>query len=142
MLRLWREGEGMTTFPHEDAKKYIEWNWPHFNPREFACKCCGHINFTKQSVDAWDKIQEFREIVKVPVVINSAYRCKAHNANVGGSPKSMHLEGMAFDIRITPRLPRHIINDAARKVGFTGFGNYNTFVHVDTGRARSWDKTI
>ena len=132
------ERQKMSKFPHTEAKKYIEWVWPRFNPREFACKCCGNILFTKESADAWDKIQAFRDIVKVPVIINSAYRCKKHNANVGGAPNSYHLKGVAFDIPITDRLPRHVIHAAARKAGFKGFGDYKTFVHIDTGRERSW----
>ena len=131
----------MSVFPHEEAKKYIEWNWPHFAPYEFACnrkKCCGNILFTQDTVKAWDAIQAMRDDLKVPISINSAYRCKVHNANVGGAKNSMHLQGIAFDIPITEWLPRHKIHEAARKAGFTGFGDYKTFVHVDMGKARSW----
>lgn len=128
----------MTKFHYDEAKKYIEWVWPHFNPREFACKCCGEVLFTKESVSAWDAIQEFRSIVKQPVIINSAYRCENHNKAVGGAENSQHLKGIAFDIRITPRLQRHTIHSAAKKAGFKGFGDYDTFVHIDTGKPRSW----
>lgn len=128
----------MTVIPHDEAKKYIDWQWPHFHPREFACRCCGNIIFTSDSVKAWDKLQEFRTIAKHPVIINSPYRCEKHNAAVGGSKNSLHMQGIAFDIRITERMPRHLIHSAARKAGFTGFGDYRTFVHIDTGRARTW----
>jgi uncharacterized protein YcbK (DUF882 family) len=128
----------MTKFLQSEAKKYIDWSWPDFSPKEFACKCCGELLFTKESVAAWDAIQEFRSTVKTPVIINSAYRCESHNTSVGGAKESQHLKGIAFDIRITPELPRHVIHSSAKKAGFKGFGDYDTFVHIDTGRARSW----
>lgn len=128
----------MTEIHHSEAKKFIEWQWPHFSPKEFACKCCGNILFTKEAVSAWDKIQDFRAEVKVPVIINSAYRCKDHNKAIGGVKNSMHLRGAAFDVKITDALPRHKIHKAAREAGFTGFGDYKTFVHIDTGKPRSW----
>jgi len=122
----------MSVINYKDAKTCIEWTWPHFNPKEFACKCCGADLFTKESVKAWDAIQAFRDEVKQPVIINSAYRCEVHNKAVGGAKHSRHLEGIAFDVKITPRLPRHVIHGAARKAGFHGIGDYNTFVHIDT----------
>lgn len=128
----------MTSFPYSESNKYIQWSWKNFEPLEFACKCCGHIKFDKNVVDAWDKLQTFRKLVDAPVVINSAYRCPVHNKAVGGAKSSYHLKGVAFDIRITSSLPRHVIHEQARKAGFTGFGDYKTFVHIDTGRKRSW----
>lgn len=128
----------MSEVPHDEIQKYTHWNWPHFKPSEFACKCCGNVLFTKESVAAWDKLQAMRDDVKQPIQITSAYRCKNHNAKVKGVKGSKHLQGIAFDIRITERMPRHLIHSAARKAGFTGFGDYKTFVHIDTGRARTW----
>lgn len=129
----------MTVFPASKIKEYVDWQWPHFNPKEFACKCCGNLLVTKESADAWDKIEEFRKVVKVPVIINSAYRCEKHNEEIGGAKNSNHLKGIAFDVRITDRLSRKSIYDAAEKVGFKGFGDYKNFVHVDTGKARKWN---
>lgn len=112
------------------------WRWPNFRPEEIACKGDGSITI---DFDALDKLQAFRNIVGVPVIVNSAYRSPSYNKRVGGAPKSQHLHGKAFDIQISKNLTREKIHGAAKKAGFTGFGDYNTFVHIDTGNARYWD---
>lgn len=75
-----------------------------------------------------------------PLTINCAYRSPAYNASVGGVGKSLHMTGQAFDIsmRSNPFTREQFIN-TARSVGFAGFGFYNTFIHIDTGRPRTWN---
>jgi zinc D-Ala-D-Ala carboxypeptidase len=112
------------------------WRWPNFKPREIACRGTGEIML---DFDALDKLQDFRITVGVPFTPNSAYRSISHNKAVGGSPKSMHLYGRAFDIPIKAGLTREKIKRAAAEVGFTGIGDYANFVHIDTGTPRYWD---
>lgn len=112
------------------------WVWKNFTPKEIACKGNGSIML---DFDAMDALQKFRDIVGVPVVINSAYRSISYNKRVGGAPKSQHPKGRAFDIQITDKLSREAIHEAAAKAGFTGTGDYNTFVHIDIGPKRYWD---
>jgi zinc D-Ala-D-Ala carboxypeptidase len=116
--------------------KIKDWHWPSFSPKEIACKGDGMILIDEHSMDC---LQMFRDMVGVPVILNSAYRSPEYNKQIGGAPKSQHLFGKAFDVRITDKLPRERIHEAAMKCGFTGFGDYNTFVHIDTGPIRSWD---
>lgn len=113
------------------------WIWPSFTPKEIACKGTGLIYIDKPSMD---KLQKFRDLVGVPVIVNSGYRSEQHNKAVGGAVNSFHRKGKAFDIRITPSLPRSVIHEAAIKVGFMGFGDYDSFVHIDTGSPRYWDE--
>lgn len=112
-----------------------EWRWPNFTPKEIACKSTGEIVVDE---DALDKLQALRDNMGVPLVINSAYRSPSHNKAVGGGKNSMHLTGKAFDIRLTDKFDKMDLLTAARDVGFTGFGFYSTFLHVDTGRSRWW----
>lgn len=121
------------------------WRWVHFTPREIACKqvskngdcgCGGEILI---DVDALNKLDKMRYLISAPFSPNSAYRCEVHNKNVGGAPKSMHRLGRAFDIPIKGKMTREVIKEVAKQVGFTGIGDYNTFVHVDTGRERYFD---
>lgn len=115
-----------------------DWHWPNFTPKEIACKGTGLILVDPYSMDC---LQFFRKIVGVPVIINSAYRSEAHNKAVGGAKNSQHRLGKAFDIRITDSLPREKIHRAAKAAGFNGFGNYNTFVHIDTRDSHAyWDE--
>lgn len=113
-----------------------KWRWPNFTPKEISCKGDGLIVIDE---NALDKLQAMRLELGIPLVINSAYRSEAYNKSVGGAPKSQHLQGRAFDIRITDALSREEIKYHAKEAGFTGIGDYNTFVHVDTGPTRYWD---
>lgn len=121
---------------HKDVQPH-EWNWPSFTPAEIACKGTGEILIHAPSLD---KLQMMRTALGVPFSPNSAYRSEAYNAKVGGAKNSMHRKGQAFDIPIKPGMSREDIHRAAKAAGFTGFGDYNTFVHIDTGAPRYWDK--
>lgn len=112
------------------------WRWKSFKPQEIACKGDGSIII---DYDAMDKLQAFRDLARTPVIINSAYRSPSYNKRVGGAPKSQHLHGKAFDIQISKTLTRAKVHRLAKQVGFTGFGDYNSFVHIDTGNPRYWD---
>jgi len=72
-----------------------------------------------------------------PLIILSAYRTAYHNALVGGAPLSRHLYADACDISVIG-LDKLALEKTARKEGFTGFGYYRTFLHIDLGRPRSW----
>ena len=77
--------------------------------------------------------------------IISGYRSPATNAMLkrtggGGVAKhSLHMEGRAIDVRITG-LDSARLRDAALNLGMGGVGFYpiEDFVHLDTGRVRSW----
>lgn len=117
--------------------KVKNWRWRYFSPQEIACKGTGLILIDE---DALDKLDRFRDTIGVPFAPNSAYRSEAHNAKIGGAKNSMHRKGKAFDIPIKTGMDRETIHNVAKQCGFTGFGDYNTFVHIDTGRFRYWDK--
>jgi len=54
---------------------------------------------------------------------------------VGGAPLSQHLR-LAADISLVGHDKRALLL-ACRRAGFTSFGFYNTFLHIDLGRPRS-----
>lgn len=81
-----------------------------------------------------------------PIIINSAYRTVSHNKKVGGSPKSMHLEGRALDIQppegTTVTAFYNELRHNADWIGIRGLGKYKTFVHVDIRNVKelvTWD---
>jgi hypothetical protein len=113
------------------------WHYRWFTPRELASKGDGSLLVDH---DAISKLERMREILGKPLIITSAYRDPLHNARVGGAPMSMHRFGRAFDIASQGRV-RQELYQAAVEAGFTGFGFYNTFLHVDTGRKRQWGKS-
>ncbi len=106
----------------------------YVKPEEFACSCC---NENKINLYFVDRLNEARKRAGVPFVINSGYRCKAHNAAVGGVPAtadsrgSSHLHGVAADIRADNSPARWQILDSLMEEGFTRFGIGKDFLHVD-----------
>lgn len=113
-----------------------KWPFKWFQPHELACKGTGELLV---DFDAVSRLDWLRHTLGRPVIITSAYRSALHNARVGGAPKSMHKQGRAFDIVLAGHNRSDLVSQA-KQAGFTGFGYYNTFLHVDTGRARRWGK--
>jgi uncharacterized protein YcbK (DUF882 family) len=76
--------------------------------------------------------------------IISGYRSPASNAMLaassdGVSPRSLHMEGKAIDLRLVGA-PLARLRDLALAKGAGGVGYYpgSDFVHLDVGRVRSW----
>jgi uncharacterized protein YcbK (DUF882 family) len=75
----------------------------------------------------------------------SGYRSAATNSTLrntrgGGVAKhSLHMDGKAIDVRL-PGVPLADLRDAALslRLGGVGFYPHEQFVHVDTGRVRTW----
>ena len=120
----------------------------NFNLEEFECKCgCKMPEFVKKNViELADNLQVLRDVVGRLDPTNG-YRCKDHNADVGGSVNSQHLKGKAADIKssdIKPKDMAAIVDDLMKSESFKlgGIGIYNTFTHVDIRGVRArWSKT-
>ena len=76
--------------------------------------------------------------------IISGYRSPATNAMLaantdGVSSNSLHMEGRAIDVRLVG-LPSIALRDLAlaRQTGGVGYYPVSDFIHLDTGRVRSW----
>ncbi len=120
----------------------------NFSREEFACQgvgCCGHsAPISSKLVDA---VQKLRNIVGMPLRINSGFRCKTHNAKVGGVIDSPHCKGIAADVA-TPRGMTDVefYNIACNIEEFKngGVGIYDGRIHVDVRDADKggvrWDK--
>lgn len=111
----------------------------NFSKSEFACRCCGVCDIDPDLVIA---LQELRNIVGHAIFVNSGYRCEKHNAEVGGSPRSQHMEGTAADIRCNEvsfnALYRYVTQIKAFLNGGIGLYPDKGFIHVDIGPKRSW----
>ena len=62
-----------------------------------------------------------------------------HEVSSGVASKSLHMQGMAIDIRV-PGRPLTSLHAAALEMRAGGVGYYpkSNFVHVDVGRVRRW----
>lgn len=127
--------EQPTVFAHCNDIPPAAWRWQNFRPAEIACRGDGSIRLVPAALD---RLQALRGAVDRPLRINSAYRSPLHNARVGGAPKSRHKIGDAFDISLNNIPDRDALRRAAEAVGFSGFGLYRTFLHVDCGPSRTW----
>ena len=124
------------TFRHFRDVPDSLWRWRNFSPAEIACRGTGQL---KLHPEALDKLQSLRDRLGKPLIIRSAYRSPGHNRNVGGAPRSKHMDGTAFDIAMSNHDPA-AFEAEAREVGFLGFGFYprSGFMHIDLGPARQW----
>lgn len=81
---------------------------------------------------------------KQPFHVISGYRSPATNAKLaaasgGVAKRSLHMLGQAIDIRMPGRPLQHLHRAAlSMQAGGVGYYARSDFVHIDTGRVRSW----
>lgn len=120
-------------------------SWRYFTESEFACRCCGESKMDPTFVAMLD---ELRHRLGQPVVINSGYRCPAHNQRVSSTgPNGPHTTGKAADLRLTGAPAWRAIKIACN-LGFAGIGvqqkgaHASRFLHLDIldgpGRPALW----
>ncbi len=118
------------------------WPWRYFSPVELASAGSAAKGDTWLLVDIHTAtcLDALRGALGHSLTVTNVYRSPGHNANVGGADQSQHLLGRAADI------PRSSIRNEAQfidlgyRIGFRGFGFYDTFIHIDTGDQRWWDQ--
>ena len=103
----------------------------NFKSTEFDCHGSGCCSSTKVDEKLVEYLQKIRDHFGKSVNINSGYRCKTHNAAVGGASASNHMDGEAADIRISGVTPLEVAQ-YAEHIGMLGIGVYSWGVHVDT----------
>jgi len=121
----------------------------NFSLSEFECKCgCVMPELVRKNIEELaGNLQVLREATG-RLNITNAYRCKEHNAAVGGVRNSQHLFGKAADVKSNTLNPSEVasivdglMEDGRFKIG--GIGIYNTFTHVDIrGNKARWNKKI
>lgn len=125
----------------------------HFKIAEFACK--DGTPYPPEWIDdrlkpLIEQLEIIREKIGHPLIITSGYRTPVYNRKVAGVRGSLHIEGLAADIKCT-KMPPHrvhkIISDLIDegKIMDGGLGKYKTFTHYDIrtliGRRRArWGK--
>ena len=108
----------------------------HFIIEEFLCPCCGR-GVEEMSEGLLYMLDTARDIAGIPFIINSGFRCTKHNKEVGGSPASSHLEGVAVDIKADNSKKRYLIVKALMQAGFHRIGIGKNFVHADIDPAKT-----
>jgi len=115
----------------------------HFARSEFACQCdnCPQSEDPTVDVTLINILEELRRHFNTPITVTSGVRCKSHNASVGGSVFSKHLEGKAADVLLKGVTPDRVYAYLfERYPGSYGFGKYETFTHIDSRRLKArWE---
>ena len=121
----------------------------YFARAECHCKCGGRYCNGYPAVMSEETMRladEIRRRAGVPLNVNSALRCKRHNAEVGGVWNSLHLTGQAIDLapiggnNSTTRMQEIAEQVQVEKMpGRGGLGRYDWGVHVDNGKYSRWN---
>lgn len=118
---------------------------PHFNAREFRCKCGKEHDF--QIAD--ELVQKLEQLYSAldcsQIRVSSGFRCTAHDQNVGGSGTGQHTLGNAADICCYGQDGQPISSKTvcckAQDIGFTGIANITAdylYTHVDVRPGGKW----
>lgn len=104
----------------------------NFKVSEVACKHCGKNGMQPEFIEL---VQEFRDYLGAPVVINSGYRCELHPVEVakGWGKIGRHRLGVAVDIQ-SPGMRLKDLYAKVEKFGkFLGVGVSveGGFIHCD-----------
>lgn len=108
----------------------------YFKESEFACKCgCGLTSINDILIYSLD---EFRDRLRMPIIVTSGVRCEAYNKRVEGTPCSYHVPRefggtRAVDITVPGLELMHLYEAVTRYGGFSGVGIYphQNFLHLD-----------
>lgn len=111
----------------------------HFSFKEFvvtqtdldnSVSCDSHLG---NLATLWNTLNFIREELGRPIIINSAYRTPEVNKQVGGSKRSLHMQGRAADIRTEPKYLGDlwkIVCDYDKEYGLSEKILYSTFIHI------------
>lgn len=117
----------------KDGNKKLSTN---FRVREFACLDGSDPIFI--DTELVTILQKIRTHFGKAVTITSAYRTPPRNKSVGGTAYSMHLYGMAADIKVSGISPSRVAEYAEKLLPDRGgIGIYDTFTHIDVRATKS-----
>ena len=106
---------------------------PNFTVYEFRCRDGSDAIMIDEGLVV--VLQCIREHFGKSVTITSGYRTAEHNARVGGSKSSQHLQGRAADIQVADASVEDVAAYAESLMpGWGGVGRYP----VKAGRAKGW----
>jgi len=98
----------------------------------------------KRIFDFLWELQQLSRTEKRPFHVISAYRSPATNAKLrkrsnGVAKRSLHMQGKAIDVRVEGLETRKLYKAAlSLKLGGVGCYSKSGFIHLDTGRIRTW----
>ncbi|MDD5864191.1 MAG: D-Ala-D-Ala carboxypeptidase family metallohydrolase [Firmicutes bacterium] len=102
--------------------------WAH----EVHCQgkgCCTESIVSKRMVDTFQAIRDdYGDSIEVTTAGGSGFRCRTHNAAVGGAVGSLHLTGDAFDLH--GRNKAKLLSVVEKHITDGEIGTYNWGIHA------------
>lgn len=102
--------------------------WAH----EIHCQgkgCCMESIVSKRMVDTFQAIRDdYGDSIEVTTADGSGFRCRTHNAAVGGAVGSLHLTGDAFDLH--GRNKAKLLSVVEKHITDGEIGTYNWGIHA------------
>lgn len=99
------------------------------------------VGYWKTSLKVLLMLNQVGKELNTKLTVSSAYRPPLYNKALSGSAKrSFHMRGTALDVHwpfVNKKQNQKFIRLCMQE-GFSGFGYYKPFVHLDIGPARSW----
>lgn len=86
-----------------------------------------------------EMLDKARGIAGIPFKINSGFRTKEKNDEVGGVENSAHTLGLAVDLVCMTSNERFRIIQALLEAGFKRIGTGKTFIHCDVDKSKPQD---
>jgi zinc D-Ala-D-Ala carboxypeptidase len=105
----------------------------YFTREEFNCQETGENGMQDEFIHALDQL---REACGFPFRITSGFRSPNHSLEIKKSKPGTHAQGIAADIAVSDGNQKFLIVQNGMALGFSGFGQGKTFMHVDTRRTR------
>ena len=129
-----RPGEPRTSVPPESL-------WPGMIPT---------LRLAEYIRDAWkdDIVMRGGDHTTCGLRVVSGYRPRWYNTRINGAPSSQHMAFKALDLSPVNgelghfmRVAQFAVSSLRESMRRVGFGRYDTFIHIDTGRTRFtwWD---
>ncbi len=118
---------------------------PHFNAKEFRCKCGKEHEF-EVSDELVKKLEQLYTALNCSkIIVTSGFRCSAHDKAVKGSGTGQHTLGNAADICCYGQegqpMSSKTVCCKAQDIGFSGIANITAayqYTHVDVRSGKKW----
>lgn len=105
-------------------------SWGYFTRDEFACHCgCGKNEIKDEIIDLCDAL---RKELKIPLIVNSGYRCPDHPIESAKPVPGKHTEGIAADLKMPNGIKLREAIDIALLWEVGGIGVGKRYIHLDT----------
>ena len=118
---------------------------PHFNAKEFRCKCGKEHEFSVSDELVQKLEQLYAALNCSKIIVTSGFRCSAHDKAVKGSGTGQHTLGNAADIccygQDRQPISSKVVCCKAQDIGFSGIANITAayqYTHVDVRSGKKW----